>query len=188
MAVDSLDPITGRPIFLDTGAPDIGVDPTAVGVYAAEVGNRIVKANLAALDAYAYKRAGLSGHALDTKTDYVHTGAGWVVSFAQDTGWQTLTLASGWTTYLSETPKYRVKNGILFMSGRIQAGAGPSGVFATLPASARHTTTLEIFRTHYDNGVAGVQVGSDGACAVFDPGTGASRPGIALAAISYPVG
>lgn len=77
MAVDDYDDTTGRPIFLDSGAPDTGVDPTAVGIYAAEVGNRIVKANLAALDAYAYKRAGLSGHALDTKLEYIHDGSGW---------------------------------------------------------------------------------------------------------------
>lgn len=78
MAVDSYDATTGRPIFLDSGAPDIGVDPTAVGIYAAEVGNRIVKANLAALNSYAYKRAGLKGHALDTKFDYLYDGSGWV--------------------------------------------------------------------------------------------------------------
>ncbi len=81
MAVDSTDPTTGRPIFLDTGAPDIGVDPTEVGKYAADVGNRIVRADLAALEAYAHKRAGLSGHALDTGTDYDHTGTGWVPVF-----------------------------------------------------------------------------------------------------------
>lgn len=78
MAVGSYDATTGRPIFPDSGAPDVGVDPTEVGKYAAEVGNRIVKADLAALNAYAYKRAGLMGHALDTKTDYVHSGSGWV--------------------------------------------------------------------------------------------------------------
>lgn len=78
MAVDSYDATTGRPIFLDTGAPDIGVDPTEVGKYAADVGNRIIRADLAALDLYAYKRQGLGGHALDTKVNYVHDGTGWV--------------------------------------------------------------------------------------------------------------
>lgn len=78
MAVDSYDPTTGRPIFVDTGAPDIGVDPTEVGKYAADVGNNVIRANLAALEAYGYKRAGLHGHALDTGFDYVHDGSGWV--------------------------------------------------------------------------------------------------------------
>lgn len=79
MAVDSYDPTTGRPIFLDTGAPDTGVDPTAAGIYAADVGNRVVRANLAGLDAYPYKRSGLAGYALDTKFNYVHDGSGWVL-------------------------------------------------------------------------------------------------------------
>lgn len=78
MAVDTYDPTTGRPIFSDSGAPDIGVDPTAVGIYAAEVGNRIVKANLTALNAYPYKRTGLHGEALDTGLEYRYSGSGWV--------------------------------------------------------------------------------------------------------------
>lgn len=78
MAVDEYDPVTGRPIFKDTGAPDIGVDPTEVGKYAADVGNRIVRDNLAGLNAYPYKRQGLMGYAIDTKIDYIHDGTGWV--------------------------------------------------------------------------------------------------------------
>lgn len=78
MAVDSYDATTGRPIFSDSGAPDVGVDPTAVGIYAADVGNAIIRANLAGLNSYAHKRAGLRGYALDTKLNYVHDGAGWV--------------------------------------------------------------------------------------------------------------
>jgi len=78
MASDSRDPVTGAHIFSDTGAPDIGVDPTLVSAQANDVGTRIIRANLAALEAYPYKRAGLSGHALDTKIDYVHDGTGFV--------------------------------------------------------------------------------------------------------------
>jgi len=77
MAVNSYDPITGRPIFLDTDAPDIKVDPTAVGVYAADVGNVIVRADLAALGEYPYKRKGLLGHALNTGILYSCDGSGW---------------------------------------------------------------------------------------------------------------
>ncbi|WP_336647516.1 hypothetical protein [Microbacterium sp. MMO-10] len=78
MVANSNDSVTGRPIFDANGAADTAGDPNAVATYAAEVGNRIVKANKAALDAYAYKRAGLAGFALDTKTEYVHNGSGWV--------------------------------------------------------------------------------------------------------------
>lgn len=100
MAVDSYDSTTGRPIFLDTGAPDIGVDPTKVGEYAADVGNRIVRANLAALDAYPYKRAGLRGYALDTNTEYTHSGSGWVQG--DGIGGGMFAAASGFT-YVSVT-------------------------------------------------------------------------------------
>lgn len=77
MAVDSYDSTTGRPIFTDGGAPDIGVDPTAVGIYAADVGNKVLRANLAALGSYSYKRAGLRGDALDTGIEYRYSGSGW---------------------------------------------------------------------------------------------------------------
>lgn len=78
MAVNSFDSVTGRPIFVDTDAPDIKVDPTETAKYAADVGNRIIRANLAALDAYAYKRAGLRGEAADTGLEYRFNGTGWV--------------------------------------------------------------------------------------------------------------
>lgn len=78
MAADSRDPVTGAYIFSDMGAPDIGVDPTLVSEQANDVGTRIIRANLAGLEAYPYKRAGLMGHALDTKKDYVHDGSGWL--------------------------------------------------------------------------------------------------------------
>lgn len=78
MTVNNYDPITGRPIFVDTDAPDIKVDPTEAAKYAADVGNRIVRANLAALDAYAFKRAGLRGEASDTGLEYRFNGTGWV--------------------------------------------------------------------------------------------------------------
>lgn len=78
MAIDDTDPVTGRPIFLDTKNPDIKVDPTEAAKYAADVGNRIIRANLAGLNAYAHKRAGLAGNALDTGLEYRHDGTGWV--------------------------------------------------------------------------------------------------------------
>lgn len=80
MAVDSRDPITGHPIFDPLKAPDTAVDPTEVAKYAAEVGNRIVRDNLAGLNAYPYARAGLWGDARDTGYQYRHNGTGWVLS------------------------------------------------------------------------------------------------------------
>lgn len=79
MAADSRDPITGAYIFSDTGAPDIGVDPTLVSAQANDVGTRIIRASLAELEAYEYKRKGLRGHALDTGTEFLYDGSGWAV-------------------------------------------------------------------------------------------------------------
>lgn len=140
MAVDSYDSTTGRPQFLDTGAPDIAVDSTAVGIYAADVGNRVVRADLSELNAYPYERAGLMGHALDTKTDYVHDGTGWVAVLS-DTGWLPIgSLAANWSVQTPDTNDYRVLNGVLYLRGRLNAtsGATTSNIFSTaLPASAR---------------------------------------------------
>lgn len=192
MAVDSYDPVTGRPIFSDTGAPDIGVDPTAVGAYAADVGNRIVRANLAALEAYPFKRAGLSGHALNTKTDYVHTGSGWVVSYQPDTGWVNLTLNPNWTAYTGpETPKFRVLNGNLYMAGRVNASAAAGTAIGVLPASARPTSIgyTTVYTGWSDShGVVQLLIGHASGEVVLVQGAGASRVGISLAQINFPVG
>lgn len=135
MAVDSYDPTTGRPIFLDTGAPDIGVDPTEVGKYAADVGNRIVRADLAALNAYSYKRAGLSGYAADTKRDYVYDGSGWRGA-AEDTGWIAATLQSAWINAAAgEEVEYRRLNGVVYFKGRAANGTGTTVL--TLPPGFR---------------------------------------------------
>lgn len=77
MAASSFDPTTGAPRFADSGAPDVGLDPQLAADYAADVGNYIVRANLAGLTAYAYKREGLRGYAKDTDRTYVHDGTDW---------------------------------------------------------------------------------------------------------------
>lgn len=82
MAVNSFDPITGAPRFVDSDAPDIKVDPNEAAKYAADVGNYIVRDNLTALDAYAYKRKGLRGFARDTGYEYLHDGTVWTTASA----------------------------------------------------------------------------------------------------------
>lgn len=147
MAADDRDPITGAYIFLDTGAPDTGVDPTLVSEQANDVGTRIIRANFAALEDYEYNRAGMMGHALDTRSDYIHNGTGYV-KVLSDTGWQDLTpFNTGWTTEGSDTPQYRVLNGSLVFRGRIDAtvGAGTLPFVNPLPAGARPSRDTGIF-------------------------------------------
>lgn len=123
MAVDSYDPTTGRPIFLDTGAPDIGVDPTAVGIYAADVGNRIVRADLAALNAYPYKRDGLMGYAKDTKRDYVYNGSGWV-PFEGGAVIDLTAFSPNWSQAGGYTSFLIAKGNTRFLYGAASRGAG----------------------------------------------------------------
>ena len=150
MAANGYDSVNGSPLFFDTDAPDIKVDPRAAAIYAADVGNRIVRANLAALNAYAYKRAGLMGHALDTKKDYIHNGTGWRETIS-DTGWVGLSLTTGWTAQTPDVPGYRVINNVLYLRGRLDAttGAGTAILTAVLPAAARPAanTQRRVFET-----------------------------------------
>lgn len=137
MAVDSYDPTTGAPQFSDGGAPDIGVDPTEVGKYAADVGNRVVRSSLAELELYGFKRAGLAGYATDTNTEYRHDGTNWVKRF-WDTGWQNVTgLASGWSAQTPDILEYRVKDGLCYMNGRIDSTTGAGNTVFTLSSGAR---------------------------------------------------
>lgn len=77
MAVNSYDPTTGHPLFVDTDAPDIKVDPTKAAEYAGKVGTRLI-GTTAERVAYAYARRGLGWYDTTADMDYVHTGSGWV--------------------------------------------------------------------------------------------------------------
>lgn len=136
MAVDTYDPVTGAPQFADGGAPDLGVDPTAVGAYAADVGNRIVRANLAALNAYPYKRKGLSGYALDTGIGYVHDAAGWVQSTPGP--WVDITeFGAGWSATAGYTPQVRRDGNRVQIRGAVTLGAGSFANMFTVPDGFR---------------------------------------------------
>lgn len=191
MAVDDNDPTTGYPIFLDGGAPDTGVDPTEVAKYAADVGNRIVRATLAELEAYPYARAGLSGHATSTKQDYVHDGSGWRATLS-DTGWLTLgTYNTGWSTEGTDIPQYRVLNRVLYLRGRIDATSSAVNVpfTAPLPVGARpsRNTPFMLPETSGSGATRVTQVGADGVITVFK--YGAAVNDLALAGVpAIPIG
>lgn len=187
MAVDSYDATTGRPIFLDSGAPDIAVDPTAVGIYAAEVGNRVVKASLTALNSYTYRRAGLFGHALDTKTDYVHNGTGWV-KVLEDTGWTAMTLTSSWVNFGNpfRTAAYRRKNGEVQFRGSIAGGtAGATFPLATLPVGFRPIGFEEQQLVGANAGVADLRVATDGKVYIAGYFAGGGNGVVTLAQVRF---
>lgn len=93
MAVGSYDATTGRPIFPDSGAPDVGVDPTEVGKYAAEVGTRIL-GTTTYLNGYAYKREGLAGYDTTRGCPVVYRSGNWV----REVSFRTFNLARGGMT------------------------------------------------------------------------------------------
>lgn len=184
MAVDDgYDSLTGYPKFKDGGAPDLAVDPTEVAKYAAEVGNRIVKADLAALGSYPYRRAGLMGHALNTKTDYIHDGAGWIKKL-EDTGWTALALTGGWLNF--GTPfrdaQYRRVNGEVMLRGSVKSGGTTStNSIATLPAGFRPVTYDEQFMVTANAGYGDLRIDPSGRVYIATYYAGGSNGVVTLA-------
>lgn len=140
MAIDSYDPITGAPQFSGAGAPDIAVDPTEVAKYAADVGTRIIRANLAALDAYGYKRAGLRGIALDTEIEYLYGDTGWVPIEARLRG--RVLRSSTATTFPSSG--YTNVSANTFWTPSVAAGFAAYDDGWTIPQAGRYSVSYEI--------------------------------------------
>ncbi|MDH5134079.1 MULTISPECIES: hypothetical protein [unclassified Microbacterium] len=186
MAADSRDPVTGAYIFSDTGAPDIGVDPTLVSAQANDVGTRIIRDNLAALNAYPYKREGLMGYALDTDQDYVYNGTGWVL-FRRAVKTQVTTFGNNWEATPSYVPTLVESGGMVFLTGaaRIQSGGSLDDIL-TIPVGLRPSGQqfLNHFRT--TSGSASGQLHVDSAGVVSAPTN--YRTGSMSAGHSIPLG
>lgn len=100
MAQDAVTGPKNEPRFSDTGAPDIGVDPTLVAAYAALVGNR--KVNTAAARAAATGKEvweGLQWFETDTGSQYAYRSGSWVLESSLSTAFTPsitgLTLGTG---------------------------------------------------------------------------------------------
>lgn len=172
MAVNRYDATTGRPIFDDNDAPDIKVDPTQAALYASDVGNRIIRANLAALNAYVYKRKGLEGYALDSGITYVHDGSGWVsLNTTWDMPWTNLTAATGWTANTGGgSPQVSLQGGIAWYRGGLFGGTANTTA-TTLPAWATPTRTSRVRANDTTTGVVYVRIFTNG---VLQPSGGFS--------------
>lgn len=158
MAADSRDPITGSYIFSDSGAPDIGVDPTLVSAQANDVGTRIIRANLAGLQAYEYKRSGLRGFALDTMTEYVYESSAWQSSggraFARRTRSTSQTIPNtAWTT-VTWPNEADVSVGITYSAGVFTVPAdGRYCVLSQLAYDTPNTTGQRVIRLRRNSDV-----------------------------------
>lgn len=107
----------------------------------------------------------------------------------QDTGWQPLTLASGWGAYAGETPHYRVKHGWVTFTGRTSGTAAAGATIGTLPPEARPGVAPfePIYPGHSDNGTTILGVAKDGQVRIHSR-AGQTRSGVSLASITFPAG
>jgi hypothetical protein len=100
----------------------------------------------------------------------IFTGAGWQLIW-NDTGWQTLPLASGWTVESGDTPQYRVRAGYLSFRGRLDATTGAPNLPFTinLPVGARPSRAVpQLIGTTGGSGAQFVMnVGTDGEITIF---------------------
>ena len=81
MAVNTWDPTTGHPIFADSDAPDIKLDPTKAAEYAGRGGTRGISGTADRLDppdGWPQLREGMAWYDTDTGHVYFHNGSGWV--------------------------------------------------------------------------------------------------------------
>lgn len=133
MAANDIDDFDGHPIFLAGYAPDLGVDETTAAEYAADVGNRIIRASLVELEDYEWKREGLRGYARDTNSEYLHDGTGWKL------------VARGWTTYTPtitgftgtfSTAKYKIDQGMVTVKLRVAVASMTGPAVVSLPVNA----------------------------------------------------
>lgn len=148
MARDTSGP-KNEPQYSTNGVPADAADLTELGAYAALVGNRKALTNsqrtgLGGADRW----VGLEVYETDTGDVYTYTASGWVRTQRKDTGWLPIPMAlnTGWTVQSPDSLEYRILNGVLYLSGRLNATTGAvNTVFATaFPAEARPSRDLVV--------------------------------------------
>lgn len=117
-----------------------------------------------------------------------------ILHIYQDTGWVTLTAASGWTAHVS--PAYRVKDGWVSFRGSLRKDSAPTNSYTTattIPAAYAPAVTYR--RTSLNHGYAStssaglvVSVDTDGRIRVAQDGTGAGKNVYLSAIPPYPLG
>lgn len=131
MAVNSYDPVDGHPIFVDSDAPDVKVDPTEAAKYAGKVGTRLI-GTTSARTAYTFAREGLEWYDTDLDSVFLHTGSGWRL-------WE-----RDWTSYTptfsgfagSVAAQYKVDRGEVTVRIRVAITSMTSNPTFSLPINA----------------------------------------------------
>lgn len=173
MAVNSYDATTGHPIFDDSDAPDIKVDPTKVAEYAAEVGTRLI-GSTAERTGYSYAREGLRWYDTDESAEFLYDGSGWKLWHKHTASYTpTTSNVSGSPTTAA---RYSIAEGVVHVEIEVSLnganfGSAPSW---SLPVNAASGTTMIV-----------------GTCWMFDTSGSAQAPGFARIAsnvvIPYPI-
>lgn len=124
-------------------------------------------------------------HCIVAGYDGVWDGTRWI----QDTAWINAPLNGNWATYAGETPKYKVRGGIVFLSGRVSGNASANPQIFEMPEGLRQKAGYSLtFQAHSDFGTQIMQVGEDGNIVCASNLGSSNRGGISLASITYPVG
>lgn len=178
MAVDTVDPITGAPQFLDSGAPDLAVDQNAVSNFAGKVGTRLI-GTTAERDAYPYVREGLAWYNTTLDSLQTYDGSGWSLP---DTAWTFPTLTAGSNISGNEFG-YRRINGVVYLRGRVNSPAAGATIF-TLPVGHRPQSGADNVRILDLGGSARVNFSNTGAIIFIGGGTSGA---ISFLGESFPV-
>lgn len=103
-----------------------------------------------------------------------------------DTGWQNITLNSGWTyTYESDRPMYRKVGNHVFLRGLVDASSAAGTVIANLPAEIRPGITFTRFPcTLNQTEQVNIEIKNDGRLQDWNKGSSA-RSFICLNSINY---
>lgn len=186
MAVDFLG-AKRQPQFLDTGAPDIAVDDSAVANYAAEFGNHKIGTAAERATATAWAWPGL--HWTDSdglKSTYIFDGTGWKTG-AEDTGWIAPTLMNGWKNLAGgfALAGYRRLNGVVHLRGVIHDGSvGGGNAVLALPSGFRPAGILR-FMLLANTSIAIAHVDQTNGYVAFS-GNAPSNASLSLDSIRFP--
>lgn len=138
MAASGFDPTDGNPLFDDSDAPDIKLDPQLVGQYAAKTGNRVI-GTAAERGTYAFLREGREFYETDTGDSYRYISSAWRLWHRPWTDYTPTLTGFGAGTGATIVAKYSVLYGEVRFKVDIILGSSPtaSGAFyVSLPLTA----------------------------------------------------
>lgn len=177
-----------QPHYAGTGAPADAADMTEIADYAATVGNSKT-GTTTAMNALAGADV-WEGLIFGNTTDgfvYKYTSGAFVnIQSLGDTGTVTPTLGNSWVAVGSgfKAPTYRLRGGLVVLSGTMRSGTVSNPVF-TLPAGSRPLTTLRFLTESSGPGGAQIDILNTGVVQVAQYVSGGSNLTVGLDGIVF---